>query len=567
MGQLPKGRLFPLSRDDLVESVALIHSAETGELDALRIPPEPMDVLAQQIVAEVAATGECDEAVLFAQIRRAWSYRNLSQAHYNDVLAMLAEGYATQRGRRGAYIHRDVVNGILRSRRGARLTAITCGGAIPDQFDYEVILQPQGFRVGTLNEDFAFETLPGDIFQLGNTSYRILKVESGRVFVEDAKGQPPTLPFWLGAAPGRTDELSAAVSTLRAGVQAQLEDGDIDAARAWLMSEYGLDGVAAQQLADYLGMAQAALGALPSQDTIILERFFDEVGDMHLVIHSTFGSRLNRAWGLALWRQVVASPDVEELPLSANAQKIWQRLQNQGASFFSDLVTDAGILRTQAEDALGELCAWGLVTADSYAGLRALITPSNKRPRFAPRTRIRRRAGAGVGAAGRWAPLPTAPVPESVAFEALEHIAWVLLQRYGVVFKRLLEREQHLPPWRDLLYVYRRLEVRGEIRGGRFVDRFAGEQFALPEAVGALRKYRNSKQADALISISAADPLNLVGIVMPGERVPVALQIAGQTSFLEAVDGETEWALRNQLLRRQPASYLGASRAQAARRD
>lgn len=1103
VGALPKGCLFPLSRDDLVESVALIQCAEAGELDAIRIPPQPLDVLAQQVVAEVAARGECDEATLYKEFRQAWSYRDLTQQQFGDVIAMLAEGYATQRGRRGAYLHRDGVNAVLRPRRGARLTAITCGGAIPDHFDYDVIMQPQGFRVGSLNEDFAFDSLPGDVFQLGNTSYRILKVESGRVFVEDAKGQPPTLPFWFGEAPGRTDELSAAVAALRSGMQTQLEDGDIDAARAWLITEYGINEVAARQLADYLGMAQAALGALPSQDCIILERFFDEVGDMHLVIHSTFGSRLNRAWGLALrkrfcrkfnfelqaaaledsivlslgpthsfaldevaayvhsnvardvltqalldaplfgtrwrwnasialavkrryggkrapaqfqrsdaedllaitfpdqlacaenlagkreipdhplvvqtledclcdamdidgleamlkrleagqiqvlardlaapsplseevinakayaflddgeaeerrtrsirtgadltienaralgqisyevikrvrdeawpevrdseelhdalvvmgyitapegergaskdltpegldlgdstrgwaplldtlikqhratvvslfngtqiwvaaerlaemqsiypssaqanhkadyqpnispapgmdkaldpadatrellrsrleglgvtteaalaeslglsasdtqvaliametegfvvrgnfsghganewcerrllarmhrytikrkraeiepvsaqaymqflfawhglgeeraegedalaaavaqlegyavaagaweadvlstriagylpdmldklcssgrmmwlrlgppqintdgtnpkhrtgplrstpitllersslaaWRQAVAAPEVSALSLSPNAEKIWQRLQDQGASFFSDLVMGTGLLRTQAEDALGELCAWGLVTADSFSGLRALITPSNKRPRFAPRTRIRRRAGAGVDAAGRWAPLPLSAQTETtrIDFEALEHIAWVLLQRYGVIFKRLLEREQHLPPWRDLLYVYRRLEARGEIRGGRFVDRFAGEQFALPEAVGALRKYRHKadQKGDALISISAADPLNLVGIITPGERVPAitgnrilfrngvpaALQIAGQTQFLEEVDGEAEWALRNQLLRRQPASYLGASGTQ-----
>lgn len=1114
VGALPKGCLFPLSRDDLVESVALIHSAEAGELDAIRIPPQPLDVLAQQVVAEVAARGECEEQALYKEFRQAWSYRDLTQQQFGDVLTMLAEGYATQRGRRGAYLHRDGVNAVLRPRRGARLTAITCGGAIPDHFDYDVIMQPQGFRVGSLNEDFAFDSLPGDVFQLGNTSYRILKVESGRVFVEDAKGQPPTLPFWFGEAPGRTDELSTAVAALRSGMQTQLEDGDIDAAREWLMADYGVDEVAARQLADYLGMAHAALGALPTQDCIILERFFDEVGDMHLVIHSTFGSRLNRAWGLALrkrfcrkfnfelqaaaledsivlslgpthsfaldevaayvhsnvardvltqalldaplfgthwrwnasialavkrryggkrapaqfqrsdaedllaitfpdqlacaenlagkreipdhplvvqtlqdclcdamdingleamlkrleagqiqvlardlaapsplseevinakayaflddgeaeerrtrsirtgadltlenaralgqisheviervreeawpevrdseelhdalvvmgyltaqegargaakdsaepgldlddsilgwaplldtlitqrratvlslsngtqlwvaaerlaemqsiyppsiqggqagyqpnispapgldstldpadttrellrsrleglgvttevalaeslgisvsdtqvaliametegfvvrgnfsgragqagnewcerrllarmhrytikrkraevepvsaqafmqflfdwhglgsgadggraegeealaatvaqlegyavaagaweadvlstritgylpdmldklctsgrvmwlrlgppqatqddtgpkhrtgplrstpitllerrslpaWRQAVAVPDVCDLPLSPNAEKIWQRLQEQGASFFSDLVMGAGLLRSQVEDALGELCAWGLVTADSFSGLRALITPSNKRPRFAPRTRIRRRAGAGVDAAGRWAPLPLSAENEStrVDFEALEHIAWVLLQRYGVIFKRLLEREQHLPPWRDLLYVYRRLEARGEIRGGRFIDRFAGEQFALPEAVGALRKYRHKadKTDDALISISAADPLNLVGIVIPGERVPAitgnrilfrngvpaALQVAGQTQFLEDVDGETEWALRNQLLRRQPASYLTGSSMQPQHRD
>src|SRR5574340_1167879 len=214
LGALPEGRLFPLSRDDLVECVALLDAVRRGELDALRVSEMPLDVLAQQIVGEVACR-EWGEAELFDTFCRAWPYRDLPREDYTEVVKMLAEGYATRRGRRSAYLHRDAVNERLRGRRGAKLVAVTNGGAIPDQFDYEVILSPSGLRIGSLNEDFSFESIPGDIFQLGNTSYRILKVETGRVLVEDAKGQPPNIPFWFGEAPARSAELSLAVSRLR----------------------------------------------------------------------------------------------------------------------------------------------------------------------------------------------------------------------------------------------------------------------------------------------------------------------------------------------------------------
>ena len=213
---------------------------------------------------------------------------------------MLAEGYSTRRGRRSAYLHYDTVNRRLRPRKGARLTAVTNAGVIPDQFDYDVVLNPEGFRIGSVGEDFAFESMPGDIFQLGNTSYRVQKVEVNKIFVEDARGMAPTLPFWVGEAPARSDELSAAVSRLRADALGQLADGGPEALEAWLRDEKQLDAVAASQLAQYLAAGQAALGTLPTLDTIVFERFFDDVGDTHLVIHSTFGSRINRAWGLAL---------------------------------------------------------------------------------------------------------------------------------------------------------------------------------------------------------------------------------------------------------------------------
>ena len=295
-----KGGLFPLSRDDLVECAALIGAVQRGELDSIVVPQQPLDVLAQQIVAEVGAR-DWSEDQLYALYRRAWPYRLLARGEFNAIVTMLAEGFTTRRGRRGALIHRDAVNGILRTRRGARLTALTSGGTIPDNADFQVLLEPQSLLVGTVNEDFAVESLAGDVFQLGNTAYRILRVERGVVRVEDAQGAPPTIPFWLGEAPGRSNELSAAVSRLRAELSSRIGDDATGAsARRWLVAALGIGEAAASQLVDYLAAAQGALGCLPTQTTIVLERFFDEAGGMQLVIHSSYGSRINRAWGLAL---------------------------------------------------------------------------------------------------------------------------------------------------------------------------------------------------------------------------------------------------------------------------
>jgi len=298
VGEVPKGRLFPMTRDDLVEGVALLRAVDAGLLDAVTIPPAPLDVLAQHLVAEVSAR-EWDCGDLYRLVGEADSYRGLPRADFDAVVEMLAGGYATRRGRRGAYLHHDAVNNRLRPRAAARLTALQNGGAIPDQFDYEVVMLPQGYRVGSLNEDFAFESLPGDIFQLGNTSYQILKIEQGRVLVEDAHGQPPTIPFWFGDRPGRSDELSGAVSDLRAGLERVLLQQGPAAAVDWLRAP-GVDDVAATQLVSYLGAARDALGSLPTRNRIVLERFFDETGDMHLVVHAPLGSRVMRAWGLAL---------------------------------------------------------------------------------------------------------------------------------------------------------------------------------------------------------------------------------------------------------------------------
>jgi ATP-dependent Lhr-like helicase len=302
-----KGRLFPVSRDDLLECAALLRALRHGELDNVPRHDRPLDVLAQQIVAEAA----CDEAGttaeddLFALVRRAWPYRDLSRSDFDAVVKMVAEGFSTRRGRRAALLHRDEVHATVRGRRGARLLAQTSGGAIPDLADYRVILDPDETLIGTLNEDFAIESNAGDIFQLGNASWRILQVTTGTVRVADAKGAPPTIPFWLGEAPARSDELSRAVSDLRREVDGRLSAAgrspDVtDADVGWLMERTALGVGPARSLLSYLAGGRGALQAIPTQETLVVERFFDESGGMQLVIHAPFGSRINKAWCLAL---------------------------------------------------------------------------------------------------------------------------------------------------------------------------------------------------------------------------------------------------------------------------
>ncbi len=293
VGALPVGRLFATTRDELIECAALVRAIRAGELDRLEIPKAPLDILAQQIVATVAS-GEWGEDDLFRLVRRASPYQDLDRCQFETVIEMLSEGIATSRGRRGALLHRDKVNHRLRGRRGARLVAITCGGAIPETAQYQVIAEPEGTVVGTLDEDFAVESLVGDVFLLGTTSWRIRRVEPGRVRVEDAHGAAPSIPFWLGEAPGRTRELSREVSHLREEIVAA---GD---AVEFLEHECGLDRRGAEQAVEYVRAGERALGVVPSQDVVVAERFFDEGGGMQLVIHAPFGSRINRAWGLAL---------------------------------------------------------------------------------------------------------------------------------------------------------------------------------------------------------------------------------------------------------------------------
>ena len=329
VGGMPKGRLFPLTRDELAECVALCRAVRRRNLDTLSIPPWPVDVLAQQVVA-ACAQEEWGEDDLYALFRRAYPYRELPRGKFDQVIETLAEGFARRQGRGAAYLHRDGVNGKVKGRRGAPLAAMTSGGAIPENADYDVIAEPEDTFVGTVNEDFAIESMRGDVFLLGNNAWKIRRVESGRVRVEDAHGQPPTIPFWLGEAPGRTGELSEEVSGLREGIDRLLSapppvnsyalEGELksggewnggDAARVWVSAEAGVDAEASRQLVAYIEEGRRVLGVTPSQKRVVAERFFDESGGMQLVIHAPFGAKINRAWGMALRKKICRSFDFE----------------------------------------------------------------------------------------------------------------------------------------------------------------------------------------------------------------------------------------------------------------
>src|ERR1700674_4955240 len=364
-GAIPKGRFFVTTRGELQECPALVRAIRHGDLDRIMIPDSPLDILAQQIVATCAAGGDrvattlpsapnCgenpatttteellskssdaragvpalhdpgwDEDELFALVRRAYPYRNLSRETYEAVLEMLSEGIASRRGRYGAYIHRDRINRKLRAPRGARLAAITSGGAIPETALFTVVAEPEAIVVGTLDEDFAVESNAGDIMLLGNSSWRIRRVEgkSGGVLVEDAHGAPPSILFWRGEAPARTEELSSEIGSLRKEISEMLPTispvGDwrsrpeVAETVAWLKQECGLDDSGAEQMIEYILQGRAVLGAVPTQQTIIAERFFDEAGGMQLVIHAPFGGRINKAWGLALRKRFCRSFNFE----------------------------------------------------------------------------------------------------------------------------------------------------------------------------------------------------------------------------------------------------------------
>jgi ATP-dependent Lhr-like helicase len=308
IGATPKGRFFPLTRDQLVETAALVRAARRAEIDRICLRDAPLDILAQQIVA-ACATDEWDEDELYARLTQAGPYAALPRETYDTVVDVLSEGIATHRGRAGALLHRDAVGRRLRARRGARLTAITSGGAIPDLATYDVVLEPEGTLIGTLDEDFAIESMAGDIFLLGNSSWRIRRVESGRVRVEDAGGAPPSIPFWFGEGPARTRELSAEVSALREEVAAAAARGE-DPVPA-LMDRSALPRRGAELLRDYLLAGRAALGAVPTQARVVAERFFDESGGMQLIVHAPFGGRINRAWGMALRKSFCRTFDFE----------------------------------------------------------------------------------------------------------------------------------------------------------------------------------------------------------------------------------------------------------------
>ncbi|MDQ4097409.1 MAG: DEAD/DEAH box helicase, partial [Actinomycetota bacterium] len=319
-GGVPKGRLYPLTRDELVECAALLGAVRAGRLDAIEVPRLPLDILAQQLVAEVAAQ-EWRIDDLYRLVRRAAPYSELTRRRFDEVVALVAGGVETGRGPRGRYVHHDAVNGELRGRKGARLAALTSGGAIPETGDYRVVAEPDDTFIGTVNEDWAVESMAGDIFLLGTHSWQIRRVEAGVVRVRDAGDSPPTLPFWLGEAPARTAELSEEVSQLRQRLDQFLAAGDPDGARHWLMTTIGLDADAAGMLVDYVAAGRAVLGAMPTQQTLVLERFFDETGGMQLVIHSPYGGRINRAFGLALRKKFCRTFDFE-LQAAANDDAI-----------------------------------------------------------------------------------------------------------------------------------------------------------------------------------------------------------------------------------------------------
>ena len=307
----PAGRLYPTTRDELVECTALLAAVREGRLDLLEPVVAPLDVLTQQLVAEVASTEERDVEAMWAMTRQAAPYADLSRKDFDDVVALASWGIETGRGRRGAHLHLDAVNGRLRARRGARLAALTGGGAIPETGDYRVVLDPDGVTVGSVHEDFAVEATAGDIFLLGTHSWRVAKVEVGTVRVHDAGDLPPTIPFWLGEAPARSAELSEAVSDLRAALEPLLDSQDGDGARQLVQARAGVSAEVAQQVVAYCAAGLAALGHLPTRQRLVVERCFDESEGSQLIIHAPFGGRINRALGLALRKRFCVSFDFE----------------------------------------------------------------------------------------------------------------------------------------------------------------------------------------------------------------------------------------------------------------
>ena len=320
-GGVPEGIMYPSTRDELVECTALLAAVRRGRLDALHLPEQPLDILAQQVVAETAARGEdgVDEGDLFALVRGAWPYRGLTREQFDEVVELVSLGIETGRGQRMAYLHRDRVNGRLRARRGARLATLTSGGAIPETGDYRVLMEPSDVLVGTVNEDFAIESMQGDVFLLGTHPWQVVQVTNGVMRVRDAAGKHPTVPFWLGEAPGRTDELSEEVSWLRGGVAERLDAGGRETAVDFVREQAAVDAVAAELVVDYLRAGRTELGGvLPTHEDIVFERFFDETGGMQLIVHAPLGARINRALGLGLRKKFCLTFDFELQAAASN---------------------------------------------------------------------------------------------------------------------------------------------------------------------------------------------------------------------------------------------------------
>ena len=313
VGAIPKGRVFCTTRDELVECAAVVRAIRQGQLESIEIPSAPLDILIQQVIAEVAAQ-EWDVRALFDLCRSAHPYREITWEAFESLIELIAEGFVPGRRRLYAFLSYDRREGRVRPRRGGRLAALTSGGAIPETATYSVVVEPDGTVVGTVDEDFAIESLAGDIMLLGTTSWRIRAIETGKVRVEDAHGQPPNIPFWRGEAPSRSKELSHAVADVRQAIHQLLEHGATPGgatARQWLSEECGVDAAGADQLLAYVAGGVQILGGVPTQDCVIAERFFDEAGGMQLVLHAPFGGRLNRAWGLALRKRFCLNFDFE----------------------------------------------------------------------------------------------------------------------------------------------------------------------------------------------------------------------------------------------------------------
>jgi ATP-dependent Lhr-like helicase len=358
LGLTSRGRLFATTRDELLECAALIRAVRGGRLDRVEPPVAPLDILAQQIVAECACR-EWDEDALYDLVRTTTPFAALTREDYDDVIEMLSEGAAPRVGRGRALLHRDRINRTLRGRRAARITAITCGGAIPEVADYRVILDPDETFIGTVNEDWAIESMAGDVFVLGSHSWKIRRVESARgvLRVEDAQGRPPSIPFWLGEAPGRTWELSEEVSSLRRDIAERLDDGE---AVSWLRDECALDELGAQQIVDYVGAERAALGIVPSDIDIVFERFFDDAGGMQLVVHAPFGGRVNRGFGLALRKRFCVNFDFE-LQAAATDDAVVLSMGPQHSFPLEDAFSFVRVnnVRTSLEQAILYAPMWG----------------------------------------------------------------------------------------------------------------------------------------------------------------------------------------------------------------
>ena len=312
-GAIPKGIIFPLTRDELMLSAAAVLAIKQGELDTLVVQEKPLDILAQIIVSE-ASCAEIGIQTLWEMVKGSFYYRNLCRKEFDEIIHMLSEGIATSKGRRSAYLHLDRVNQIVRGRRGAKLAAITSGGSIPEMADYEVIEEPSEMHVGKVHEDFAIESQAGDIFLLGNKSWRIRRLESNKVRVVDAQAAPPTIPFWLGDAPARTFELSYSLSELMKRIKTSLtseQDTQQEELLSWLQEQAHVNKYGAEQMLSYVKEGMQVLGDIPTMDTIIAERFFDEAGGMQLIIHSPYGARINRAWGLAMRKRFCLTFDFE----------------------------------------------------------------------------------------------------------------------------------------------------------------------------------------------------------------------------------------------------------------